>query len=65
MNKEFIKRNIVAGLVTPFSDAEIESAIDSATRVLGNLIHYMNGRSHYDEDVAYLARVLLCGTLPS
>lgn len=60
---EFIKRSVVTGMPKAASDEQVNAAIAEASRMLSNLIHYSSGRSHYDEDLAFVARCLLAQKL--
>lgn len=57
-NVEHVTRLILAG-APGATEEEAKNAIVQAQHVLGNLVHYQSARSHYEDDVAYLARVLV------
>ena len=37
---------------------QVDHFIDDAVRLLGNLVHYQNGKSHEDEDVVTTVLVI-------
>lgn len=58
MNADFVRRTLLAD--QPGATLElVDRAIATARDILANLVHYQADRSHYDEDVAALARVTL------
>jgi len=60
INREFVRRLVRAGVTTlEITDEVVDGAIDDACLALANLIHYRSGKGHFDEDVSYMARVLI------
>lgn len=57
-NVEHVTRLVLAGAPGATEEAA-KNAIVQAQHTLDNLVHYQSGRAHYDDDVAYLARVLV------
>lgn len=61
MNREYVRRLVLAGSPGTTPD-KADDAIERAQHILGNLTHYIHGRSHEHEDLAYMARVVLAAT---
>jgi hypothetical protein len=54
MNRPFV-REALERKCSGASGEKVSQLIDAAENLLGNLVHYHSGRSHYDEDVITVA----------
>lgn len=59
MNQDFVRRALLLEDQPGATPELVDRAIATARDILSNLVHYQSDRSHYDEDVAALARVTL------
>lgn len=57
ISRDFVRRRIMEQRADLPVEV-VDRLIDDAVRLLSNLIHYNNGRSHVDDDVATAALMI-------